>query len=47
MSAGKEGCSDPGLYIRECGSWSVLEMEAPGFVPGQDLSQRSSPLTAF
>ena len=46
-SPGKEGYNDPGLYIRECGSWSVLEMEAPGFVPGKDLSQRSSPLAAF
>ena len=46
-SPGKEGYNDPGLYIRECGSWSILEMEAPGFVPGKDLSQRSSPLAAF
>ena len=39
---GKEGHSDHSLCVRECGSWSILKMGAPGLAPARDLPSQSS-----
>lgn len=39
---GKEGHSDHGLCVTECGSWSILKTGAPGLAPAKDLPSQSS-----